>query len=221
MVGSLHGSPALGAGSPRGVLGEAGGAARPPQAEYMVSIHQSVETLKRDASRASAGAQLCCGGAGVLRGSDEISGCGQDSSAPAGAVRWLIYGGVIARIMALSQQLQCSPHHPSPGWDGAGWVSPAQLSAPGREAAARSRLLTLLWLCAGDRLPLSSCRGKGRLFTRAEGVGRGEHTLSALADGEQTGKPSWLEAAMLHCVHPLARPLRLPPVTHPARHKWG
>lgn len=116
MVGSMHGSP-------RGRLGAVGGAANPSRPEHMGSILQCVDTLKRDAGRASAGAQLCCSGAGALRLSNEISGCGQDSSAPAGGGLWLIYGAVIARIMALFQQPQCSPRHPSPGWDRAGWVS--------------------------------------------------------------------------------------------------
>lgn len=169
----MVGSPVLGSGSPRGVLGAVGGAARPPLPEHMVSIHQSVETLKGDAGRASARAQLCCSGAGALRLSDEISGCGQDSSAPAGAVWWLIYGGVIARIMALSQQPQCSPHHPSPGWDGAGWVSPIQLSALGWEAAVRSRLLNSLWLCAGERLPLPSGSAEEPIVYQGRGCGKG------------------------------------------------
>lgn len=169
----MVGTPALGSGSPWGVLGAVGGAARPPRPEHMVSIHQSVETLKGDAGRASARAQLCCSGAGALCQSDEISGCGQDSSAPAGAVWWLIYGGVIARIMALSQQPQCSPHHPSPGWDGAGWVSPTPLSAPGREEQARSRLLTSPRLCAGDRLPLPSGSAEEPLVYQGRGCGKG------------------------------------------------
>lgn len=84
-----YGSLVLGSGSPRGVQGAVSGAGCPPRSKHMVSIHQSLETQKSDAGRALARAQLCCSGAGALCRSDEISGCGQDSSAPAGAVWWL------------------------------------------------------------------------------------------------------------------------------------
>ncbi|XP_064896133.1 pleckstrin homology-like domain family B member 1 isoform X22 [Columba livia] len=69
------------------------------------------------------------------RGSAEISGCGWDSSAPAGAVWQLIYGDVIARRAVSPQQPRCSPHCPFPGWAGASEVSPAR-----HGAAARNRL---------------------------------------------------------------------------------
>lgn len=84
-----------------------------------------------------------------------------------------IYGGVIARIMELSQQPQCSPHHPSPGWDGTGWVSPTQLLAPSWEAAARSRLLTCLRFCAGERLPLPSGSAEEPVVYQGRGCGKG------------------------------------------------
>lgn len=162
-------------------------AARPHRPEHVVGIPQPTESLSRDAGRAtaSARAQLCRGGAGALPGSAEISGCGRDSSAPTGAVWQLIYGDVIARSVASSQQRRCSPRRPSPGWDGAGWVSSVRCgAAPGSEAVAGVKLLAPHWLCAGDGLPLPSCRRKGRLFTGVEGVGRGKCALSVLADGE-------------------------------------
>lgn len=154
----------------------------------MPSLTQPTESLRRDAGGASDKTQLRRGGAGALPGSAEISGCGRDSSAPAGAVWQLIYGDVIARSIVSPQQPRSSPRRPSPGWAGAGWVSPARRgAAPGLEAAAGSRLLAPLQLCAGAGLPLPSCLQKGRLFTGAEGVGRGKCALSALADGERAG----------------------------------
>lgn len=76
---------------------------------------------------------------------------------------------------------------PSPlAWVGWGWLGSRHSVVSLRQGGRGQE--------QAPHLPLALCRRqaspsqrKGRLFTRAEGVGRGERTLSALADGEQAG----------------------------------